>query len=201
MKNIQLVWSAGWNTVLSGKQSTKTNAHGHKSISIVIPTTCLKNQHSWHSISQWIFENNARKMLRKFVLVSEDVCKTGTLSMTYMDVCRKVKKVRVYARRLRWYLVSPVLFLISSIVDLQGSAPGSAKRLCRCHRHHTNCKTAQLTGGNWQKWKRVFMTCPCHEIYRDEAVGLKSCKNTWKITIFVKMWNLGQYRENLIFCQ
>ena len=58
-----------------------------------------------------------------------------------------------------------------------------------------------LTGGNWQKWKRVFLTCPCHEIYRDEAVGLKSCKNTWKITIFVKMWNLGQYHENLIFCQ
>ena len=58
-----------------------------------------------------------------------------------------------------------------------------------------------LTGGNWQKWKRVFLTCLCHEIYKDEAVGLKSCKNTWKITIFVKMWNLGQYRENLIFCQ
>ena len=58
-----------------------------------------------------------------------------------------------------------------------------------------------LTGGNWQKWKRVFLTCPCHEIYRDEAVGLKSCKNTWKITIFVKMWNLEQYREHLIFCQ
>ena len=58
-----------------------------------------------------------------------------------------------------------------------------------------------LTGGNWQKWKRVFLTCPCHEIYRDEAVGLKSCNNTWKIMIFVKMWNLGQYRENLIFCE
>ena len=58
-----------------------------------------------------------------------------------------------------------------------------------------------LTGGNWQKWKRVFLTCHCHKIYRDEAVGLKSCKNTWKITIFVKMWNLGQYCENLIFCQ
>ena len=58
-----------------------------------------------------------------------------------------------------------------------------------------------LTAHNWQKWKRVFLTCPCHKIYRDEAVGLKSCKYTWKITIFVKMWNLGQYRENLIFCQ
>ena len=63
------------------------------------------------------------------------------------------------------------------------------------------CSLSILTGGNWQKWKRVFLTCPCHETYRDESVGLKSCKNTWKITIFVKMWNLGQYRENLIFCQ
>ena len=58
-----------------------------------------------------------------------------------------------------------------------------------------------LTAHNWQKWKRVFLTCPCHTIYGDEAVSLKSCKYTWKITIFVKMWNLGQYRENLIFCQ
>ena len=65
----------------------------------------------------------------------------------------------------------------------------------------TNVFNLDLRGHNWQKWKRVFLTCPCHEIYRDEAVGLKSCKNTWKITIFVKMWNLGQYRENLIFCQ
>ena len=58
-----------------------------------------------------------------------------------------------------------------------------------------------LTTHNWQKWKRVFLTCPCHKSYGDEVVGLKSCKYTWKITIFVKMWNLGQYRENLIFCQ
>ena len=62
-------------------------------------------------------------------------------------------------------------------------------------------RVSKLTGGNWQKWKRVFLTCPCHKIYRDEAVGLKSCKYTWKITIFVKMWNLGQYLEILIFCQ
>ena len=81
----------------------------------------------------------------------------------------------------------------------------------KCTGFYVNCATMScnilisrnktLTGGNWQKWKRVFLTCPCHNIYRDEAVGLKSCKNTWKITIFVKMWNLGQYRENLIFCQ
>ena len=73
--------------------------------------------------------------------------------------------------------------------------------VCQCTSNSTRNFDSHLTGGNWQKWKRVFLTCPCHEIYRDEAVGLKSCKNTWKLTIFVKMWNLGQYRENLIFCQ
>ena len=58
-----------------------------------------------------------------------------------------------------------------------------------------------LTAHNCQKWKRVFLTCPCHKIYRGEAVGLKSSKYTWKIMIYVNMWNLEQFRENLIFCQ
>ena len=48
-----------------------------------------------------------------------------------------------------------------------------------------------LTAHNWQKWKRVFLTCPCHEIYRDEAVGLKSCRYTWKIMIFCKNMKFG----------
>ena len=33
-----------------------------------------------------------------------------------------------------------------------------------------------LTAHNWQKWQRVFLTCPCHKVYRDEAVGLKNSK-------------------------
>ena len=52
---------------------------------------------------------------------------------------------------------------------------------------------------NWQKWKRVFLTCPCHKIYRVEAVGLKSSNYTWKIMISANMWNLGQFREKMIF--
>ena len=35
-------------------------------------------------------------------------------------------------------------------------------------------KSCFLTTYNWQNEKRVFLTCPCHEIYRDEAVGLKN---------------------------
>ena len=37
-----------------------------------------------------------------------------------------------------------------------------------------------LTAHNWQKWKRVFLTCPCHKIYSEGAVGLKSCKLYFK---------------------
>ena len=51
-----------------------------------------------------------------------------------------------------------------------------------------------LTAHNWQKWKSRFLTCPCHEIHGEQAVGLKSSNHTWKITIFVNMWNLGQFR-------
>ena len=56
------------------------------------------------------------------------------------------------------------------------------------HRH-----TKALTAHNWQKWKSTFLTCHCHEIYSEEAVGLKSSNYTLKIIIFVNMWNLGQF--------
>ena len=54
-----------------------------------------------------------------------------------------------------------------------------------------------LMAQNWQKLKSTFLTCPCHKIYRVEAVNLKSSNYTFKkIMIFVKMWNLGQFCEN-----
>ena len=45
-----------------------------------------------------------------------------------------------------------------------------------------------------KKLKSRFLTCHYHEIYREEAVGLKSSHSTLKITIFVNMSNLGQFR-------
>ena len=50
---------------------------------------------------------------------------------------------------------------------------------------------SRLNGSQLAKMKKSIPEMSCHKIYRDEAVGLKSCKYTWKITIFVKMWNLG----------
>ena len=38
-----------------------------------------------------------------------------------------------------------------------------------------------------EKRKSKFSTCPCHKIYRVEAVGLKSSNYALKITIFVNM--------------
>ena len=40
-----------------------------------------------------------------------------------------------------------------------------------------------LMAHNWQKWKRAFLTCHCHKIYRDEAVGLK------KMQIYLKNYD------------
>ena len=109
-------------------------------------------------------------------------------------------------KRLTLWSLAGVSFITSLVSTTASSSSSSSSFFTTwtitwnvCHL----CKkpSFDLRAHNWQKWKRVFLTCPCHKIYRDEAVGLKSCKYTWKITIFVKMWNLGQYRENLIFCQ
>ena len=51
-----------------------------------------------------------------------------------------------------------------------------------------------LTVHNWQEWKSRFLKCHYHEIYKEEAVGLKSSNYTLKNMIFVNMWNLGQFR-------
>ena len=61
-------------------------------------------------------------------------------------------------------------------------------------------KTFMFNGSQLAKMKKSFPDIS-HEIYRDKAVGLKSCKFTLKITIYVNMWNLGQFRQNFIFCQ
>ena len=73
--------------------------------------------------------------------------------------------------------------------------------LCYINRLYSNSVVLKITAHNWQKCKRVFLTCHCHEIYRDEAVVPKSCKYTLKIMICANMWYLGQFRENLILIE
>ena len=59
-----------------------------------------------------------------------------------------------------------------------------------------------LTAHNWQNWKNRFPLCPSTKIDREEAVGLKRSNYTFKkMAIFMNMWNLEQFRENLIFCR
>ena len=43
----------------------------------------------------------------------------------------------------------------------------------------------------------AFFTCPCHNIYRVELLS----NYTFKSTILVSLWNVGQLHETLIFCQ
>ena len=46
-----------------------------------------------------------------------------------------------------------------------------------------------LTAHNWENGNRVFLTCPCNEIYKDKAVGLK------KMQICLKNYDLREYVE------
>ena len=50
-----------------------------------------------------------------------------------------------------------------------------------------------------QKWKSTFPSCSFHEIYRVEAFGLSVNNYTFESTIYVSMWNLGQFLENWYF--
>ena len=50
------------------------------------------------------------------------------------------------------------------------------------------------------KMKSRFLTCPCHKIYRVEAVDLSLFNYTLKLPISANMLNLGKFHENLIVC-
>ena len=66
-------------------------------------------------------------------------------------------------------------------------------------RPHTLTLILTLTAHNWQKWKRVFLPCPWHKIYRVEAVGLKSSNYNWKIMIFAICEIWGNFVKNWYF--
>ena len=51
-----------------------------------------------------------------------------------------------------------------------------------------------------EKKKKRFLTCPCHKL-KGRICWLISSNYTFKIMIFVSMWNFGQFHEKLIFWQ
>ena len=64
---------------------------------------------------------------------------------------------------------------------------------------NTETRGGALTAHSWQKWKSTFLTCPCHEIYREEAVGVKNSNYTKKYD-FCEYVKFGAFRENVTFC-
>ena len=65
-------------------------------------------------------------------------------------------------------------------------------------------RTYNLPALKWQKMKKRFLTCPCHKIYKEEAVSLKSfkCQVYFRKYDFCKNVKIRvQFREKLIFCQ
>ena len=61
-----------------------------------------------------------------------------------------------------------------------------------CQRKCVDINDSQLA-----KMEKKIPTCLCHKIHRVEAVGLSLFNYILKITIFVNMWNVGLFRENL----
>ena len=51
-----------------------------------------------------------------------------------------------------------------------------------------------VNGSQLAKMKKSIPYMLRHKISRVEAVGLKKSSHTFKITIFMSMWNLGQFR-------
>ena len=63
----------------------------------------------------------------------------------------------------------------------------------RCVDHSTIDKI-MVNGSQLAKnLKSIFLTCPCHKIYRVEAVGLKSSNYIFKNGIFVKFEIWGNF--------
>ena len=55
-----------------------------------------------------------------------------------------------------------------------------------------------LTAHTRQEWKSTFLTYHCHEIYREEAVGLKKIPIIlWKIMIFCEYVKFGPISLNI----
>ena len=121
-----------------------------------------------------------------------------------LSPCVHITFCTVVTFRYLWMLTSYVTggcCHISVVSECYGSPLKYSHNIYVNWPHLTYFGLHGINGSQLANWKRVFLACPCHEIYKDEAVGLKSCKYTWKITIYVNMWNLGQFREILIFCQ
>ena len=65
-----------------------------------------------------------------------------------------------------------------------------------------SCIEKNTYGSQLAKMKKeYFWHVPAMKFIGMKQFGLKSRKCTLKITIHVNMWNLGQFCENLIFCQ
>ena len=107
---------------------------------------------------------------------------------------------------LKYNVVSPIIvgYVLNNYFDFKDLLSALFQQDRQYNRQFKNfvkgCSWT-LMAHNFKKWKSTFLTCPCHKIYKVKAVGIKSSNYTLKIMIFVKMWNLGQFCENLIICQ
>ena len=74
------------------------------------------------------------------------------------------------------------IFFLVAMTKKKGKKELKRKRAC-----------VLLTAHNWQILKSI-LSCYCYKIYRVEAVDQSKNSNyTWKIKIFMNMWNSGHF--------
>ena len=136
-----------------------------------------------------MYASDTRKLWKEIVLISRSFNGSITMEFTREWVPQERAKYGRHPQEKTWTTFNSrkciMSFGVSSFFTLQSIL--------------LLALAISLTAHNWQKWKRVFLTCLRHEIYRDKAVGLKSCKYTWKITIMwiCRIW--GNFKKNRYF--
>ena len=126
------------------------------------------------------------------------------MNTTYFQELNKIKYKTVYVNMLEVFLC-----------QMQGasrsrSRPTQSHRISRLcvvlvrwytpfHTHRREC--AKYENGVLKtlvsKWKSGFFTCPCYIHLEGRGSWLFLSIYTSKITIFVSMWNMDQFREKL----
>ena len=148
---------------------------------------CSRYEELYHTVILWWFEQNLLEQTWLTVILQDNLKLYGELFDVHVFLNYERNHQSVSFNPLATHSAWSRLYKMR---DSPGSISVSYRSV-QCSFNHS-----QLAS-----WKRAFLTCPCHEIYRDEAVSLKNCNYNFKNTIFVNMCNLGQFRENLIFCQ
>ena len=134
-----------------------------------------KLQHSHHSPRFGL-------ILKTVTNCSEHVQLDVTFSSTWMNQLKEGTEKRCWERDM---MTQKISIKTTQRTVRKSFIESSCDSNIICNIYHNNqwfeskiTIYMRLTAHNWQSWKSTFPSFPCHKIYREEAVGLKSSNYT-----------------------